>query len=313
MKAKSLKLKYSFGGRNNQLWGIFFVLPFWIGAGLFLIKMLVMGIRFAFSDINFSGGMTVKFAGIKNFHYIFRVDPNAITMILGELKSLLVTLPIILVFSLFVAVLLNSDIKGRTVFRAIFFLPVIVCTGLISSIDKQSLVMEFMSDSANTIESSGFVSVMGDITEFLQGLNFSPELISIVSGMADNIMEIVNLSGVQILFFLAGIQSISPQLYEAAHVEGASSWEIFWKITLPSILPTMVVNVIYTLVEYLTRDDTALYEYVSTLSFEQGLFGYGSAAAWFYFLCIVVLMGLIFAGVRICSNIAERSRKEEYL
>ena len=275
--------------------------------------MMVMGIKFAFSDISFSGGMSVKFVGFKNFFYIFRVDPNAVTMILEELKSLLVTLPIILIFSLFVAVLLNSDVRGRTFFRAIFFLPVIICTGLISAIDKQSLVMEFMSESADTVETSGLVSAMGDITEFLQNLNFSPELITFVSGLADNIMSIVNLSGVQILFFLAAIQSISPQLYEAARVEGASVWEIFWKITLPSIIPTMIVNVIYTLVEYLTRDNTALYNYVYTISFEQGLFGYGAAAAWLYFLCIIVLMGLIYIGVKTAANTAESYKRKEYI
>lgn len=310
-KFLNINAKFSLKQRNNQLWGIVFVLPFWIGAAFVMSKIFITGIAFAFGEISFSKGLSIKLNGFENFHYIFRVDPNAGSMILGEIKDLLTTLPMILVFSLFIAVVLNSEVVGRTFFRAVFFLPVIVCTGLIGAVDKASLVVDFMSETADTVEATGLLSAMGDITEFLQGLNFSPSVIEFVADMANNIMDIVTLSGVQILFFLAGIQSISPQLYEAARVEGASSWEIFWKITLPCIVPTMVVNLIYTLVECLTRDDTALYEYVSTISFEQGLYGYGSAAAWFYFLCIVILLLLIFGSIRIGTIINERSLKEE--
>ncbi len=306
------KRKFSVDKRNNQLWGMVFVLPFWIGTVFILIKMIVTVIRFAFSDVGISNGITTKFIGWENFRYIFRVDATFATTLFNDLKDVVITLPMILIFALFVAVILNSKVPGRTVFRAIFFLPVIVCVGMLSTIDQTNSAMTFMTDSSATTDASTVVSAIGDITEFLQNLNFSPELISFVSNMANNIMDIMNLSGVQILFYLAGIQSISPQLYEAAKVEGASSWEVFWKITLPSIVPTMVVNLIYTMIECLTRDNTELAGYIKEISINRGYYGHGAAMALVYFMCIAVILLVIFGVIVLAAKISERAKREEY-
>lgn len=306
------KRKFSFESRNNQLWGLVFLAPFLIGAVLLLFKMMYTIASFAFSEVDIANGASTTFIGWDNFHHIFRVDANFGSTLVEELKDMVITLPMILIFALFVAVILNSDVPGRTVFRAIFFLPVIVCCGMLSTIDQTNAAMTFMTDSSTASETAGIVSAIGDITEFLQGLNFSPQLISFVSDMANNIMEIMNLSGVQILFYLAGIQSISPQLYEAARVEGASGWEIFWKITLPSILPTMVVNLIYTLVECLTRDNTQIAAYIKEISINRGYYGHGAAMSLTYFLCIAVILLLIFGVILIGTKIAARARREEY-
>ena len=306
------KRKFSFEKRNNQLWGMVFVSPFWIGAVFILFNMIYTIVRFAFSDVSIANGITTKAIGWENFRYIFRSDATFAPTLLEDLKDLIITLPMILIFALFVAVILNSDVPGRTFFRAVFFLPVIVCVGLLSTIDQTNMAMTFMTDSSSTTETAGVVSAIGNITQFLQNLNFSPEMISFVSNMANNIMEIMNLSGAQILFYLAAIQSISAQLYEAARVEGASSWEVFWKITLPSITPTMLVNLIYTLVECLTRDDTALADYIQEISLNRGFYGRGAAMSLVYFLCIAVILLVIFAAILIGMKITERSRREEY-
>ena len=306
------KRRFSFESRNNQLWGMVFVAPFWIGAVLLLFKMIYTIVTFAFSEVSIANGASTTFTGWDNLHHVFRVDPNFASTLSGEIKDMLITLPMILIFALFVAVILNSEVPGRTVFRAIFFLPVIVCVGMLSTIDQTNAAMTFMTDSSTASETAGIVSAIGDITEFLQSLNFSPQLISFVSDMANNIMEIMNLSGVQILFYLAGIQSISPQLYEAARVEGASGWEIFWKITLPSILPTMVVNLIYTLVECLTRDNTSIATYIKTISIDNGYYGHGAAMSLSYFVCIAGVLLVIFGGILIATKVMERARREEY-
>lgn len=306
------KRKFSVEKRNNQLWGMVFVSPFWVGAVFILFNMIYTIVRFAFSDVSIANGITTKAVGWENFRYIFRSDATFAPTLLDDLKDLVITLPMILIFALFVAVILNSDVPGRTFFRAVFFLPVIVCVGLLSTIDQTNMAMTFMTDTSSTTETAGVVSAIGNITQFLQNLNFSPEMISFVSNMANNIMEIMNLSGVQILFYLAGIQSISPQLYEAARVEGASSWEVFWKITLPSIAPTMLVNLIYTLVECLTRDDTELADYIQEISLNRGFYGRGAAMSLVYFLCIAVILLVIFAAILIGMKITERSRREEY-
>ncbi len=312
MTGRSIKSKLSLKRRDDTLWGWIFVLPFLIGFVLIFIKVLITGISFAFSDVSMENGLSMSFVGVKNFKYAFRVDAEFFKLLVSDVETLVGTIPIILIFSLFVAVILNSDIWGRTLFRAIFFLPVIVCTGLISSMDAGNSVLNYMNSVATSSDASSVITAMGDISGFLQGLDFSPELIKIVSGAANNIIDIVNRSGVQIVIFLAGIQAISPQLYEAARVEGASTWVIFWKITLPMIVPVMLVNLIYTFVESLTRDNTELLNYIESVSFTKGEYGYGSAMAWIYCISVAVIMVIIIVAVLLITRAVKKSQEEEY-
>ncbi len=312
MKNSAIKSHLSLKRRDDTMWGWIFVLPFLIGFILIFLKVFFTGIGFAFSDVHMENGLSMDFVGLKNFKYAFRVDAEYIKLLTGDLESLVGTIPIILIFSLFVAVLLNADIWGRTVFRAVFFLPVIVCTGLISSMDVGNSVMNYMSSVATSSDSGSLITAMGDISGFLQSLEFSPELIGIVSGAANNILEIVNRSGVQIIIFLAGIQAISPQLYEAARVEGASTWVIFWKITLPMIVPVMLVNLIYTFVESLTRENTELLNYIETISFTKGEYGFASAMAWIHCISVALIMLVIIVAVLLITRAVRKSQEEEY-
>ncbi len=294
--------------RDNQLVGLVFVLPFLIGFLLIFSKMLYDGLHAAFSITELgSTGMTYTFTGFSNFYYALRVDPLFIQRALEDLKSLLVTIPLIMIFSLFMAVVLNNDIWGRTFFRVIFFLPVIVSTGLLTKLDSGNAVMSAMSAAAVETQSGSAVASIGDITEFLQQLRFSPTLIETVASVADNVVNIVNRSGVQILMFLAGIQSISPSVYEAADVEGATGWEKFWKITLPMVSPIIVVCLIYTVIECLSNSDSALMGHIEYLAFTGGKFGEAAAMSWLYFITVAAVMGLIVLIVRGIMRSAERN------
>ncbi len=311
MKKKNKK-SFSLNGIDDRLWGWIFVLPFLIGFLLIFVKVFASSVMFAVSDVDMGDGLSFSFAGFKNFHYAFRVDANFLKLLWKDLQELVTTLPVVLIFSMFVAVVLNGDIWGRTFFRAIFFLPVIVCTGLMATMDSGNSVVDYMNSAAVASDEGTITSAMGDISQFLQNLQFSPELISVVSTAANNIFGIVNRSGVQILIFLAGIQSVSPQLYEAAKMDGASTWVVFWKITLPMMTPMMTVNLIYTFVECLTRDNTSLLSYIRMMSFTKGEFGYASAMAWINCLAITLLMVLVFTAIAIGKKIGKRAKEEEY-
>jgi ABC-type sugar transport system permease subunit len=266
-----------------------------------------MGMRFAVSEVSVAQGLSLKFTGISNLKYALRVDARYFQLVLSDLGSLLTTLPIVLIFSLFVAVLLNSKVWGKGFFRVIFFLPVIACVGMLAA-NFSNLVMQNMTSSAQETESEA-LTAMSDITKMLQNLNFSPQLISTVSGAANNIMDIVNRSGVQILIFLAGIQSISPSIYESANVEGASGWEVFWKITLPMISPMMIANVLFTFVDSITRSDTEIVNYVKNMAFSRAEFGYAAAMAWFHYLCLLVMLGILALIVFIVIKTARRNKE----
>ena len=290
-----------FGRRDNQLVGLVFVSPFLIGFFLIFIKLFSSGIQFAFSDVTIEDGLQKTFVAWKNFHYALRVDPLYTEIVKSEIISLLTTIPIILIFSLFVAVVLNKKVWGRTAFRAIFFLPVIISTGLLTRLDAGNHVMSVMSAAAVETDGAtalGGLAAIGDVSLFLQQLKFSPSLIETVSKAATNVMDIINRSGVQILIFLAGIQSISPSVYEAANVEGATAWETFWKITLPMVSPMVIVNVVYTVIECLTRDNTTLMGYVNNMAFSKGQYGYAAAMAWLYFVLVALLLVVMVLIVR---------------
>lgn len=284
-------------GRDNQWIGLVFSLPFIIGFVLIFQKMLFSSIQFAFSEMHLGqNGYSLTFVGMSNFYYALRVDANFIKLAWGSIKDILTSLPIIIVFSLFVAVILNKAIPGRTVFRAIFFLPVILSTGLISKLDSGNFVMTAMSSATlNTgmDASQGALSAINDVSVFLQNMEFSPSFVSFVSSMAMNVTGVINQSGVQILISLAALQSISPSITEAANVEGATGWEMFWKITLPMVSPLMMVNVFYTIVAQLSVDTGTLSQYIRSLAFSQGQYGWSAAMSWLYFISVAFVLFII--------------------
>lgn len=295
--------------RDNQMIGLVFVLPFIIGFVLVFSKILYDGLHAAFSTAELgAAGMTYKFVGFENFHYALRVDPLFIQRAWTDLKSLLVTIPLNMIFSLFIAVVLNNKIWGRTFFRVIFFLPVIISTGLITALDDNNAVMTAMSAAAVESGSNSAIANIGNITSFLQQLKFSPSLISAVSGIADNVVNIVNRSGVQILMFLAGIQSISASVYEAADVEGATAWEKFWKITLPMVSPIIVVCLVYTVIECLSNSESSLMGHIEYLAFTGGKFGEAAAMSWLYFIAVILTLGLIGIAIYAIRRISRSSK-----
>lgn len=295
------------GNRTNQNVGIVFSLPLIIGLLIFFIPTVFMGFRFAMSDVSVAQGLELKFTGFENIKYALRVDPKYFQLVISDISDLITTLPIVLVFSLFIAVLLNGKVWGKGAFRVIFFLPVIACVGMLAS-GASNLVMETMSSGAQETESE-VLSAMSDVTTMLQSLSFSPKLISFVSNAANNIMDIVNRSGVQILIFLAGIQSISPSIYESANVEGASGWETFWKITLPMITPMMIANVLFTFVDSITRSNTEMVSYIQNMAFSKAQFGYAAAMSWFHYLCLIVVLGLIALAFVIITRTMKRNKE----
>ena len=216
-------------------------------------------------------------------------------MLVSGLQQLLLDVPAILIFSLFIAVLLNQKIVGRAAFRAIFFVPVILSTGLILQIDvSNTSLMSYMSDSegigtnaAQTTSVAEIVSAM-DIEYLFSNMKVGGGMAKYVSSILNNIYNIVNRSGVQMLIFLAGLQSISPAIYESCSVEGASAWETFWKITFPMISPMILVNFIYTIIDALTSSTNSVMVYINQVYGEAGKDTLSVAMAWIYFAIVIV-------------------------
>ena len=299
---KSKKRKVASLDKKKARAGWVFVLPFVIGFVLVYLPIIWNSIYMSFHSLNIvtGGGYTLEFVGLENYSDALFEDPLFVQTLVEGMKELLFDVPAILIFSLFMAVLLNQKMAGRAVFRAIFFIPVILSTGIMESIEGQNILGTMMEgsdsiDGSDKSTASEIVSVM-DIERLFYSMKIGKELVEYVVKMINEIYDIVNRSGVQMLIFLAGLQSISPAIYEACRIDGCTAWETFWKITFPMISPMILVNGIYTIIDSFTTDSNTVMKYINSVY--QGSDGQvlSSAMAWMYFI-IVMLMLAVAAGL----------------
>jgi len=292
--------------QKKALSGWLFVLPFVIGILFIYGPIIFDSIAISLSDVKLlPSGMQLTWNNFGNYAYLFAEDGDpyfSITIVDG-IKDLILQIPAIVIFALFMAIILNQKMTGRAAFRAIFFLPVILSTGIIDAIDSNSAFMNAINnsqggvdDNTGAAESGGIISAM-DLEQLLGGIKIGTELVDYVVGLVNSIFDIVSRSGVQMLIFLSGLQSISPAIYESCEVEGASAWETFWKITLPMISPMILVNAIYTVIDAFTAADNRVMIYIEKI-YNQGGPGYArsSAMSWIYVgvvLMFIVLVALI--------------------
>lgn len=282
--------------------GWLFVLPFIIGFVIIYIPIIWQSISFSFSEINYiqGGGYITEFVGLQNYKNALFSDASFLTTLTSGIGQLILEIPIIIFFSLFVAILLNQKMVGRAAFRAIFFIPVILSTGLIAQIDAGNTLGNYMSSTDATIDTGGsnaaaeIVSSV-DIQSLFSNMIVGGEIVETVTGFVNNIFDIVNRSGVQMLIFLAGLQGISPSIYESCQMEGASAWETFWKITLPMISPMILVNFVYTIIDSFTAESNTVMSYISSVYSSAGNGGQvlSSAMSWMYFLIVIIIVAVV--------------------
>lgn len=271
--------------------GFMFTLPWLIGFLMFFFVPAINSIRFSFSDVKIFENYATEWNNFSNYISIFTKNVNFIQNLTTTFSDLIVNVPVILVFSLFVAVLLNRKFIGRGIARAVFFLPVIVTTGVVMT------AFNGASDSSKVFEgevSNGILFSTMNSTAVLKELGLSEQITGYLISISDRIFDVVWDSGIQIILFLSALQSISPALYEACDVEGATAWEKFWLITFPSVSPIILVNVIYTIVDTFSDPSNAVLHQIDELI--TATFDYGTAAAmvWVYFIIVLAIIGLVF-------------------
>ena len=297
IKAPKKKKAASLDKRKARA-GWIFVLPFVIGFVIIYLPMVYDSIRYSFYTINTlrGGGFELIPAGWSNYENALFTNPNYVSTLLTGLKDMIFDIPMILIFSLFMAVLLNQKMAGRAVFRAIFFIPVILATGIMESIESQNVLSEYMEEASGIDDGSGsstasdIVSAM-DVEKMFSGMAIGNGLVTYVTTAINSIYDIVNRSGVQMLIFLAGLQSISPAIYESVQIDGATAWETFWKITFPMISPMILVNAVYTVIDSFTTDSNVVMKFIGEMYSESNVIS--SAMAWMYFLIIIGIIALV--------------------
>lgn len=290
---------------KKQRAGWIFVLPFILGIVLIYLPIVINSIWVSFNTFQTvkGGGYVLKFVGIENYRYAFFSDTSFVKTLLSGIKSMIFNIPAIVIFSLFMAVMLNQKMLGRAVFRAIFFVPVILCTGLVDKMDTANKLLDNMDKGAgidngatdNTTSGVSDLISAVDIQMLFSSMQVGHGLVTYVVSLVNGLYDIINQSGVQMLIFLAGLQSISPAIYEACSIDGATTWETFWKVTFPMISPMILVNAIYTIIDSFTSSKNEVMNYIEKIYSESGGNVRSAAMSWVYFIIVILIIGIVAA------------------
>lgn len=288
-KHKDLKYK-------RAVTGYLFILPFIIGFLAFMIVPLFESLRMSFSDVVVgvgNGGFVLEYTGLANYKKAFTVDPDFTRWLTEEITQMVIQVPTTLVVSFFMALLLNQSFKGRGLVRAIFFLPVILSSGVLVGLEyNNSLLAGMQTYIEKNSESANITEVLESI---LSNSGFGHRFLAVVYSTVSNVYAVVISSGIQIIIFLSGLQMIPKSMYEAAVIEGCTAWESFWKITLPMVSSVILVNVIYTIIDFFMRTDSEIMTKISETMIAKMDYGFSSAMAWSYFAAIILIIGVFSA------------------
>lgn len=275
--------------KQKVVWGLIFLTPWMIGFLILFLPQILKSIQWSFFYVEVeTGGYKLEFAGLENYINLFQnyvINGNRVFKedILTFVGSLGIDLILILIFSLLMAVMLNSNFKGQLFVKAVFFIPVVFNTELITA-----TLTSFGTEMSGNLDAN--LSFVASIEMFIQNIGIASDLIDIVVQAVAEIFTIVSLSGIQILIFIAALQSIPTHLYEAAKIEGATQYEIFWKITFPMVTPMLMTAAIYTIIASFTR--APIYDYLE-VSISQTLYGLTSAIAVTYFLINIIIVAFV--------------------
>lgn len=289
--------KYKLDLRGKKaLTGYLFIAPFIIGFLLFMVRPLIESLKMSFSNVNVGtgqGGFIMEFVGLANYKKAFLVDPEFNRMVVEELSKMVVDVPAILIFSFFVALLLNQTFKGRGLVRAIFFLPVILSSGVLVGLEFDNTLLQGMQEVIKESTTSSVTSVLEGI--LITG-GIGSRYMKIVFDIVNHVYDIAIASGIQIIIFLSGLQTVSISMFEAAKIEGCTAWECFWKITFPMVSPLILVNFVYTVIDFFIKTDNEVMEKISDTMIVKMDYGFSSAMAWIYFAAVMVII-VVFAGI----------------
>lgn len=296
-KKKALSL-----AQKKSITGLLFILPWLIGFIVYYLKSFFLSIQFSLSNIKIAetGGYTADFTGFENFRYALLEHAEYNQILVNSLLDILIDVPFVIFFSLFIAILLNSRFKGRGMIRLIFFIPILLGSGAILS--TLELATENIQGGAAAMPAdfspAAGVNVDSIFSTFIDmGLPFG--IFDYIVGLVSRIYEIVRASSIQIIIFIAALQSISPALYEVSKIEGATTYETFWKVTLPMVSPLILTNVVYTMIDSYMNSEVVDIAYETAFT----AYNYGLSSAMSMLSTLVVCLVLMV----ICVLIARKT------
>ncbi len=268
---------------REALHGYAFILIWLVGFVIFSFLPLIETFRYSFNTVTVTS-THINLSNVEwaNYRRAFFTDPTFIELLIGYVVETLISVPIVLIFAMIIAILLNFDFRFKGLFRVIFFLPIVITSG--------PVIKELTAQGA---ASAPGITDVPAVVEFLAELPRT--LRNPVEYLLTSFILILWFSGVQILIYLASLQKVDKSIYEAAMMDGASGWAVFWKITLPSLSTATVVNAIYTIItlSHFSENKVIQYIYNQTYNLHGGI-GYASAMSFIYLGVMLILLAVIY-------------------
>lgn len=272
--------------------GYVFIAPFIVGMVFFILIPVITSLTYSFSNLQITAtGYELQMVGFENYYKLFMVDPSYRKLLLSSVVDMLINVPVVVIFSFFIASILNTKFIGRGLVRGIFFLPVILSAGIYVQLAQSDQMSQMMAQGASM---TGDSSMSAAFVNMLTALNLNKDIIAFLVSAVNRISTIVSMSAIPIVIFLAGFQSISPSIFEASYIEGATKWEVFWKVSFPMVSSLILVSVIYTIVDSFTNSSNAMISKAHSTTFKSFDFGTGSAMMWVYMLVVFLVIGIVY-------------------
>jgi ABC-type sugar transport system permease subunit len=270
--------------------GYLFILPFILGFLLFMIRPLIHSLWMSMCNVEIDAtGFHNTWNSFQNYIKAFTVDAYFTRYLTEEFTKIVSHTAAILVLSLVVAIILNQEFKGRAFVRAVFFLPVILSSGVLVGLETNNSLMSSIS---NMMKENSNIQLSDTVVSIMRLSGLGSGILDVVVDIISQIKDIVMASGIQIIVFLTGLQSIPDALYEAADIEGCTKWESFWKITFPMISPLLIVNIIYSVIDFFMKTDSNVMNKIRDAMVINLDYGFASAMSWVYFGLVIVLIGI---------------------
>lgn len=240
-----------------------------------------------------SAGIYTEWNNFGNYEEALFKNQDYLPKLTESLGAMVPQVIVVMIFSLFIALLLNQKFRGRTFARAVFFLPVLVATGPVLAVIKGDISTNGIS-SGEQFSALFQTDLVDELLQFLGIYNLNQQLTMTIQTITSDIFNLLWSAGIQILILLAALQQIPVSAKEAASMEGATGWEFFWKITFPMISPMILANLIYTVIDTFIDSENPVMSIV--LAQSRGLrYGLSAAMAWIYFLIVAVALAIIVA------------------
>lgn len=270
---------------RKSLKGYLYVSPFLIGFIVFFLVPPFQTIGFSLSELKIvATGYTVTPVGLDNYNTALFVDPDFVPILTSTIINTLIDIPAILIFSFFIAVVLNQQFRGRALARLVFFLPVILTSGVVAQMELNDVMNQAL------VQEAEFMLGGQHFVNLLLGLNLPQGFINYIVRVVDRVPLVIEASAIPILIFLAGLQSIPRDLYEVADVEGITGWEKFWMITFPLVSPMILTNAIFIIINSFTSPRNEIVQFIGENTWSRGGYGVSAAMSVIYFAAITAIL-----------------------